>query len=51
MNTPSVSFRTGYAAWINQEPMNFTGIDNVDDYRAGYAAAREQDELIYGDHA
>ena len=54
MNTLSISFRTGVAAYFNQESMNFTGIANVDEYRAGYAAARAQDELIYDsahDHA
>ena len=54
MNTSSVSFKTGFAAYFNQESMNFTGIANVDEYRAGYADAREQDELIYdgaNDHA
>ena len=51
MNTSSVSFKTGFAAYFRQESMNFTGIYNVDEYRAGYAAAREQDELMIYDGA
>ena len=46
MNTSSVSYQTGVAAYFNQESMNFTGIANVDEYRAGYAAARERMETI-----
>ena len=54
MNTSSISYQTGVAAYFAQEAMNYNGIPDVDEYRAGYAAAREQDELIYdgaNDHA